>query len=97
MAIDYDKISAILGTPAQLKVLIHMLNVRKAHLSGIAEGTGLAQSSARRVVSPLVEADILKENDDGRTRHFELNEKAPVVLEMKKCFEMISNRSGLKL
>ena len=68
----------IFGRSARLTVLEYLLKNRgrTTYLSGIAEGTGLSHSSVSRVMKPLIEIGVVKEERIGKMiRTFTLNEE----------------------
>lgn len=70
------RLENIFGRNAQIIVLGYLLRHRDAltYLSGIAEATGLSHSSVARVIEPLIEVGIVKEDDVGKQiRTFRLN------------------------
>jgi hypothetical protein len=93
MTIKYEKIATVLGKTAQLEVFVHLLNVKKDYLSGIAEATGLSHSSVSRVSEFLLDRGVLLESKIGKQiRMFEVNEDSPIVQTLKNSFEIISER-----
>ena len=70
------QLEAIFGKNAQIVVLGYLLRHRYSitYLSGIAEATGLSHSSVARVIEPLLQLDLVKENGCGKQlRTFRLN------------------------
>ncbi len=68
----------LFGKTAQLTVLEYLIKNRAqiSYLSGIAEGTGLYNSSVARVLVPLLENEIIIEKKLGKhIRTFVLNEE----------------------
>ncbi len=66
----------IFGKTAQLVVLEYLLENKDndTYLSGIAADTGLSHSTVSRVIEPLLEIDIIKEQPLGKQiRVFRLN------------------------
>ena len=73
---------AMLGRTAHIVVLEFLIRNRDriCYLSGIAEATGLSHSSVARVVEPLLQQGIIKENGIGKKmRTFTLNEENEAV------------------
>ena len=71
------QLEAIFGRNAQIIVLGYLLRHRDSvtYLSGIAEATGLSHSSVARVIEPLLEMDIVREENYGKQiRIFRVNE-----------------------
>ena len=69
-------LEGIFGTNAQIVVLGYLMRHRDSvtYLSGIAEATGLSHSSVARVIKPLLEKGIVKEEGVGKQiRTFRLN------------------------
>ncbi len=69
----------LFGKTAQLTVLEYLIRNRGEinYLSGIAEGTGLYNSSVARVLEPLLENNIVVERKLGKhIRTFSLNEES---------------------
>lgn len=72
----------LFGNTAQLTVLENLINKRGEinYISGIAEGTGLHNSSVARVIEPLLENNIVIEKKIGKQiRSFYLNKDHKAV------------------
>jgi DNA-binding MarR family transcriptional regulator len=75
--VTMNTLEAMFGRTAHIVVLEYLIKNRDTitYLSGIAEATGLSHSSVARVVEPLLQRGIIKENDIGKKmRIFTLNE-----------------------
>jgi len=72
----------VFGKSAQLTVLEYLLKNqgRTTYLSGIAEDTELSHSSVSRVIGPLIEIGVVKEERVGKMiRTFTLNEESKLA------------------
>ncbi len=72
----------IFGKSAQLTVLEYLLRNqgKTTYLSGIAEEAGLSHSSVSRVLEPLIEIGVVKEERIGKMiRTFTLNEESELA------------------
>lgn len=70
------QLEKIFGKTAQIAVLKNLIENQNepTYLSGIAQETGLSNSSISRVITPLVGSGIVKEKPFGKqTRIFQLN------------------------
>jgi DNA-binding transcriptional ArsR family regulator len=70
------RLEEIFGKNAQIVVLGYLLRHRYSitYLSGIAEATGLSHSSVARVIEPLLQIGLVKEDGCGKQlRTFRLN------------------------
>ncbi|HDS46306.1 MAG TPA: MarR family transcriptional regulator [Methanomicrobia archaeon] len=77
-----DNFEAILGHTAHIVVLAYLIRNRDrvCYLSGIAEDTGLSHSSVARVITPLLQKGLIKENHIGKKmRTLNLNENCELV------------------
>ncbi len=84
----------LFGRTAQQTVLEYLIRKRGEinYLSGIAEGTGLYHSSVARVLSPLLENNIIVEKKIGKhIRSFYLNEENSVVKLLIAFYAELSN------
>ncbi|MDY6965418.1 MAG: MarR family transcriptional regulator [Halobacteriota archaeon] len=78
----------VFGKNAQLIVLENLLNKEKNYLSGIAEDTGLSTSSVSRVIEPLLEIGLVKEERFGKQiRIFQLNDESKITKLLIKFYE----------
>lgn len=71
-----NSLEKIFGKTAQLVVLEYLLENKDndTYLSGIAADTGLSHSTVSRVIEPLLEIEIIKEQPLGKQiRVFRLN------------------------
>ena len=71
-----DSMEKIFGKTAQMTVLKNLIENKNepTYLSGIAEATGLSNSSVSRVITPLVESGVILEKPLGKQiRTFQLN------------------------
>jgi DNA-binding IclR family transcriptional regulator len=71
-----DPLEKIFGKTAQMTVLKNLIEKQNepTYLSGIAEDTGLSNSSVSRVITPLVESGVILEKPLGKQiRTFQLN------------------------
>lgn len=74
--IHMDALEKIFGKTAQMTVLKNLMDHPDdfTYLSGIAESTGLSHSSVARVITPLVDANIIIEKPLGKQiRTFSIN------------------------
>ena len=74
-------LEAVFGGNAQIVVLGYLLRHRDSitYLSGIAEATGLSHSSVARVIEPLLEMGIVREeNFSKQMRTFRMNKNSRV-------------------
>jgi DNA-binding transcriptional ArsR family regulator len=75
------QLEAIFGRNAQIVVLGYLLRHHDSvtYLSGIAEATGLSHSSVARVIEPLLEMGIVREENCGKQiRTFRINKDSGV-------------------
>jgi len=73
-----NRLEKIFGKTAQLTVLEYLLKNqgKTTYLSGIAEATGLSHSSVSRVMEPLIDMGVVREERIGKMiRTFTLNEE----------------------
>ncbi|AKB78130.1 hypothetical protein MSHOH_1647 [Methanosarcina horonobensis HB-1 = JCM 15518] len=71
-----DPLEKIFGKTAQMTVLKNLIENQNepTYLSGIAEETGLSNSSVSRVITPLIESGVVLEKPLGKQiRTFQLN------------------------
>ncbi len=71
-----DSMEKIFGKTAQMTVLKNLIEKQNepTYISGIAEETGLSNSSVSRVIEPLVLSGVVKEKLLGKQiRTFQLN------------------------
>jgi predicted transcriptional regulator len=74
-----DPMEKIFGKTAQMTVLKNLIEKQNepTYLSGIAEETGLSNSSVSRVVTPLIASGVVREKLLGKqTRIFQLNRES---------------------
>jgi len=74
-----DPMEKIFGKTAQMTVLKNLIEKKNepTYLSGIAEETGLSNSSVSRVVTPLIASGVVREKLLGKqTRIFQLNRES---------------------
>jgi DNA-binding MarR family transcriptional regulator len=84
-----NKFEKVFGRNAQLVVLEYLIRTRgtTAYLSGIAEETGLSNSSVARVIEPLLKLDMVKERRVGKQlRTFTLNEDSEIILSVIRFY-----------
>jgi len=84
----------IFGRSTQLTVLEYLLKNRGriTYLSGIAEDTGLSHSSVSRVMRPLIEIGVVKEERIGRMiRTFTLNEENELTVCLINFYRDVNN------
>ena len=77
--IQMDPMEKIFGKTAQMTVLKNLIEKQNepTYLSGIAEETGLSNSSVSRVVTPLIASGVVQEKLLGKqTRTFQLNKES---------------------
>jgi predicted transcriptional regulator len=77
--IQMDPMEKIFGKTAQMTVLKNLIEKQNepTYLSGIAEETGLSNSSVSRVVTPLIASGVVREKLLGKqTRIFQLNRES---------------------
>jgi predicted transcriptional regulator len=77
--IQMDPMEKIFGKTAQMTVLKNLIEKKNepTYLSGIAEETGLSNSSVSRVVTPLIASGVVREKLLGKqTRIFQLNRES---------------------
>ncbi len=81
-------LAKLFGSEARVKVLsLFMLNVgSEYYLREIAQKTGLAVRSVQRAVGSLVEIQILERNKRGNSVFFYLNERNPILEDLKAIF-----------
>jgi predicted transcriptional regulator len=74
-----DPMEKIFGKTAQMTVLKNLIEKQNepTYLSGIAEETGLSNSSVSRVVTPLIASGVVREKLLGKQiRTFQLNKES---------------------
>jgi len=84
----------VFGRSAQLTVLEYLLNNqgKTTYLSGIAEDTGLSHSSVSRVMEPLIEMGLVKEERIGKMiRTFTLNEESELAQNLISFYKDLNN------
>ena len=77
--IQMDPMEKIFGKTAQMTVLKNLIEKQNepTYLSGIAEETGLSNSSVSRVVTPLIASGVVREKLLGKQiRTFQLNNES---------------------
>ncbi len=85
----------IFGKGAQQTVLEYLIENRNelTYLSGIAQATDLSHSSVARVLEPLLELGVVKENKLGKqVRTFKLNEenkKTKLIIDFYEKFKKL--------
>ena len=81
-------LAKLFGSEARVRVLsLFMLNVgSEYYLREIAQKTGLAVRSVQRAVGSLVEIQILERNKRGNSVFFYLNERNPILEDLKAIF-----------
>ena len=81
-------LAKLFGSEARVKVLsLFMLNAgSEYYLREIAQKTGLAVRSVQRAVGSLVEIQILYREKRGNSVYFHLNERNPIVEDLKAIF-----------
>lgn len=81
-------LAKLFGSEARVKVLsLFMLNVGgEYYLREIAQRTGLAVRSVQRAVGGLVEIKILQREKRGNSVYFHLNERNPILEDLKAIF-----------
>ncbi len=87
----------LFGSTAQLTVLEYLIRNRGEinYLSGIAEGTGLYNSSVARVLEPLLENNVVVERKLGKhMRTFALNEESKAVKILMRFYEELKKEPG---
>jgi len=87
----------VFGKSAQLTVLEYLLKNqgKTTYLSGIAEETGLSHSSVSRVMEPLIEIGVVKEERVGKMiRIFTLNEESELTQNVISFYKNMNIRSG---
>ena len=87
----------LIGNTAQLNVLENLIKKRGEinYLSGIAEGTGLYNSSVARVIEPLLENNIVIEKKIGKQiRSFYLNEDHKAVKLLIDFYDELKKELG---
>ncbi|MBN1763510.1 MAG: helix-turn-helix domain-containing protein [Methanomicrobia archaeon] len=85
-----NELEKIFGRNAQLVVLEYLIRNRETitYLSGIAAATGLSHSSVARVIEPLLQLGIVKEDTLGKQiRTFRLNEDNEVLKLLIRFFD----------
>jgi len=85
-----NELEKIFGKNAQLVVLEYLIRNRDTitYLSGIAAATGLSHSSVARVIEPLLNLGIVKEDNIGKQiRTFRLNEDNEVLKLLIRFFD----------
>jgi predicted transcriptional regulator len=80
-----DSMEKIFGKTAQMTVLKNLIEKQNepTYLSGIAEETGLSNSSVSRVIEPLVLSGVVQEKPLGkqiRTFHLNMESEATNVI-----------------
>ena len=89
------RLGEIFGRNAQLVVLEYLIRNRDTmtYLSGIAAATGLSHSSVARVIEPLLQLGIVKENNPGKQiRTFQLNGDNEVL---KLLIQFVDDLDGI--
>lgn len=87
----------IFGKSAQTIVLENLIKKKGefTYLSGIAEETGLSNSSVARVIEPLIKNDLIIEKKLGKQiRTFTINEennRAKLIVKFYKDLETLQN------
>lgn len=81
-------LAKLFGSEARVKVLsLFMLNVgSEYYLREIAQKTGLAVRSVQRAVGSLVEIQILQREERANSVYFHLNERNPILEDLKAIF-----------
>jgi len=81
-------LAKLFGSEARVKVLsLFMLNVgSEYYLREIAQKTGLAVRSVQRAVGSLVEIQILRREERANSVYFHLNERNPILEDLKAIF-----------
>jgi len=83
----------IFGKTAQLTVLEYLLKNqgKTTYLSGIAEATGLSHSSVSRVMEPLIDMGVVREERIGKMiRTFTLNEENNLAKSIINFYEKVN-------
>jgi len=89
----------IFGKSAQLTVLEYLLGNqgKTTYLSGIAEDTELSHSSVSRVIEPLIEIGVVKEERVGKMiRTFILNEESELTRNIKSFYNNVNSSLEVK-
>jgi len=89
----------IFGKSAQLTVLEYLLGNqgKTTYLSGIAEDTELSHSSVSRVIEPLIEIGVVKEERVGKMiRTFTLNEESELTRNIKSFYNNVNSSLEVK-
>ncbi len=87
----------LFGRTAQLTVLEYLIRNRGEinYLSGIAQGTGLYNSSVARVLEPLLENKVVVERKLGKhMRTFALNEESEAAKLLMRFYEELKKEPG---
>lgn len=88
-----DSLEKLFGSTAQLQVLENLLDNRgqTTFLFGIAEETGLSHSSVSRVMRPLIDLGIVKEQKVGKVfRTFILNEENELTSKLLEFYKDVN-------
>lgn len=89
----------VFGKSAQLTVLEYLLRNqgKTTYLSGISEDTGLSHSSVSRVIAPLTEIGVVKEERIGKMiRTFTLNEESELTKYLISFYKDMNNSLRVK-
>jgi len=89
----------VFGKSAQLTVLEYLLKNqdKTTYLSGIAEDTRLSHSSVSRVMEPLIEIGVVKEERIGKMiRTFTLNEESELAKNLISFYRDVNNSLMVK-
>ena len=92
-----SELEKIFGRNAQLVVLEYLIRNRDSimYLSGIAGATGLSHSSVARVIEPLIELDLVREESLGKQiRIFKLNEQNELLRLLIRFFDDLDELQG---
>jgi hypothetical protein len=89
--IDFEKVAMIMGDTAQLKVLVHMLNVKEDYMQGAATATNLSHGTVSRVATDLALAGVISIKRFGKqVRILTIVEDSTVVESIKNNFDLIT-------
>ena len=92
-----SSLEALFGRTAQIVVLEYLIRNRDqiCYLSGIADATGLSHSSVARVVEPLLQQGIIKENGIGKKmRTFTVNGNNEALKLLIQFFDDLDDLQG---
>jgi len=93
-----ELIEKIFGKNAQLTVLVSLLQNRgkATYLSGIAAEAALSHSSVARVIEPLIEIGVVKEERAGKqVRIFRLNEGNEITKLIIEFYDKLKSNKGI--